>query len=150
MDAPNPIEMLLVEDNAYDLELAMRALQKANLASVTHVARDGAEALDFIFGTGVFAGQNMLAGLKVVVLDLRLPKVDGLEVVRRLREQAETRLVPVVMLTGSREQPQIAQAYQLGVTSYVLKPWIFEYYAEVIRDIGLYWLRRNQLPREGK
>lgn len=148
-DAPT-IEMLLVEDNAYDLELAMRALQKANLVSVTHVARDGAEALDFVFGTGPFAGRNTLAALKVVVLDLKLPKVDGLEVVRRIREHATTRLIPVVMLTGSRESPQLAQAYQFGVSSYVLKPMIFEYYADVMRDIGLYWLRRNQLPREGK
>jgi two-component system, response regulator len=141
------IEMLLVEDNRYDLELAMRALEKANLVNRTYVARDGAEALDFVFGTGAFADRNMLEGLKVIVLDLNVPKVDGLEILRRLRGHANTRLIPVVILTLSREPKEILRAYQLGVSSYILKPMIFEYYAEVVSDLGLYWLKHNQLPR---
>jgi two-component system response regulator len=149
-DAPKAIEMLLVEDNNYDLELAMRALEKSNLVNRTYVARDGAEALDFVFGTGPFQDRNMLAALKVIVLDLKLPKVDGLEIVRRLRGHANTRLIPVVVLTGSREPREIYRAYQLGVSSYIQKPMIFEYYAEIVRDIGLYWLKHNQPPRDEK
>jgi two-component system response regulator len=147
MTPAQAIEMLWVEDNPYDLELALRALEKANLVGRTYVARDGGEALDFAFGTGAFVDKNMLAGLKIIVLDLNLPKVDGLEIVRRLRNHANTRLIPVVILTSSREPKEVARAYQLGVSSYVLKPMIFEHYAEVVRDIGLYWLKRNHLPK---
>lgn len=144
------IEMLWVEDNAYDLELAVRALEKANLIKRTFVARDGGEALDFVFGTGAFADRGMPTGLKVIVLDLKLPKVDGLEIVRRLRGHANTKLIPVVILTGSREPREVVRAYHLGVSSYIQKPMIFEYYAEVVRDIGLYWLKHNLPPRDVK
>lgn len=143
-------EMLFVEDNAYDRELAMRALEKANLVSRTYVAQDGAEALDFVFGTGAFADRNMLARLKVIVLDMKLPKVDGLEILRRLRGHALTRLLPVVFLTGSKEPREVFRAYHLGASSYIAKPMIFEYYVDVVRDIGLYWLRHNLPPRDEK
>ena len=138
------IELLLVEDNPQDLELALRALRKANLTNRTHVARDGAEALDFVFGTGPFADRKMGDGLKVILLDLKMPKIDGLEVLRRLKTDARTAVIPVVVLTSSREQRDVLESYRLGVNSYIVKPVNFEQYAAAVRDLGLYWLRLNQ------
>jgi len=147
MPDSHAIELLLVEDNPQDLELAQRALRKANLVSRLHVARDGAEALDFVFGAGPFAGRNVADELKVILLDLKLPKIDGLEVLRRIKADARTKVIPVVVLTSSREQRDVVEAYQLGVNSYIVKPVNYERYAEVVRDLGLYWLLLNQPPK---
>ena|ERR1700722_18328547 len=137
-------ELLLVEDNPQDLELALRALGKADLASRVHVARDGAEALDYIFCKGAQSGRSMDAGPKVILLDLKLPKVDGLDVLKRLKGDPRTRAIPVVVLTSSKEQSDIVDSYRLGVNSYIVKPVDFERFAEAIRTLGLYWLLLNQ------
>lgn len=147
MPERNTVELLLVEDNPQDLELAQRALRKAGLFHRIHVARDGVEAMDFIFGTGSFAGRNVADELKVILLDLKLPKVDGLEVLRHLKADPRTRAIPVVVLTSSKEQRDVAESYRLGVNSYIVKPVNFERYAEAVRDLGLYWLLLNQPPR---
>lgn len=147
MTDSRPIELLLVEDNPQDLELAQRALRKAGLAHRTHIARDGVEALDFVFGQGAFAGRNVTDELKVILLDLKLPKVDGLEFLRRIKDDARTKTIPVVVLTSSREQRDVTAAYRLGINSYIVKPVNFERYAEAVRDLGLYWLRLNQPPK---
>ena len=134
----NRVEILIVEDNPNDLELALHALKKNNLTNPIHVARDGAEALDFLFGPG--------AGLKpkVILLDLKLPKVDGMEVLKRIKSDPRTQMIPVVVLTSSREERDIIDSYRLGVNSYITKPVDFEQFAEVVRQLGLYWLLLNQ------
>jgi CheY-like chemotaxis protein len=140
------VELLLVEDNPRDLELALRALHKANFTNRIRVARDGAEALDFIFCEGAYADRQMAEGPKVILLDLKLPKVDGLEVLKRLKSDPRTRLIPVVMLTSSKEQSDVVESYQLGVNSYIVKPVNFERFAEAMTQLGLYWLLLNQPP----
>ncbi len=140
------VEILLVEDNPNDEELALHALKKNNLANHIHVARDGAEALEFIFGTGAYAGRQVKNGPKVILLDLKLPKVDGLEVLRRVKADPHTRGIPVVVLTSSREERDIVESYQLGVNSYVTKPVDFGQFTEAVRTLGLYWLLLNQPP----
>ena len=146
MHESNIIELLLVEDNPHDLELALRALRKANLVNRIQVARDGAEALDFIFGEGIHAGRELRDGPKMVLLDLKLPKVDGLEVLRRLKSDPRTKMIPVVVLTSSKEQSDVVESYQLGVNSYIVKPVNFERFTDAVRDLGLYWLLLNQSP----
>ena len=146
MTDPNPIELLLVEDNPQDLELSLRALRKANLANRIHVARDGAEALDFIFCEGPHGARQIANGPKVILLDLKLPKVDGLEVLKRVKGDARTKVIPVVVLTSSQEQSDVVESYGLGVNSYIVKPVNFERFAEAVRDLGLYWLLLNQPP----
>jgi two-component system response regulator len=140
-------ELLLVEDNPQDLELALRALTKANLGNRVHVARDGAEALEYIFCEGAQAGRGMHTGPKVILLDLKLPKVDGLDVLRRLKGDERTRSIPVVVLTSSKEQSDIVESYNLGVNSYIVKPVDFERFTEAVRTLGLYWLLLNQPPK---
>lgn len=140
------VEILLVEDSPSDVELALHAFKKHNIANVIHVARDGAEALDFIFGTGDHEGRNLTNGPKVVLLDLKLPKVDGLEVLKRLKSDHRTRSIPVVMLTSSREERDIIDSYELGVNSFITKPIDFEQFTEAVRNIGFYWLLFNQPP----
>jgi two-component system response regulator len=140
------VEILLVEDNPNDEELALHALKKNNLANHIQVARDGAEALEFIFGTGVYAGRQVKNGPKVILLDLKLPKVDGLEVLRRIKADPHTHGIPVVILTSSREERDVVESYQLGVNSYVTKPVDFEQFTEAVRQLGLYWLLLNQPP----
>ncbi|SDS54770.1 response regulator [Opitutus sp. GAS368] len=147
MNDTHAVELLLVEDNPQDLELALRALRKANLANRIQVARDGAEALDFIFGTGPFAGRNITDGPKMILLDLKLPKVDGLAVLRRVKGDPRTKVIPIVVLTSSKEQRDVVESYQLGVNSYIVKPVNFERFAEAVRDLGLYWLLLNQPPK---
>ncbi len=150
MNTPPGIELLLVEDNPEDLELALRALRKAKVANRIHVARDGAEALDFIFGEGTHAGRNLADGPNVILLDLKLPKIDGLEVLRRVKGDPRTRMIPVVVLTSSKEQRDIVESYHLGVNSYIVKPVNFERFAAAVGEIGLYWLLLNQPPWLGE
>ena len=144
----NPVEILLVEDNPNDEELALHALKKNNLANPIKVVRDGAEALEYIFGTGAYAGRELNPAPKVILLDLKLPKVDGLEVLKRIKSDERTRSIPVVVLTSSREERDIVESYRLGVNSYVTKPVDFEQFTEAVRQMGLYWLLLNQPPTE--
>ncbi len=146
MNEPNVVELLIVEDNPQDLELALRALRQAKLANHVQVARDGAEALEFLFCEGVFASRRVAAAPKVVLLDLKLPKVDGLEVLKRLKGDPRTRTIPVVVVTSSKEQRDVIESYQLGVNSYIVKPVNFERFSAAVRDLGLYWLLLNQPP----
>jgi two-component system response regulator len=140
----NPIEILFVEDNPNDVELTLHALQSNHLTNPIHVVRDGAEALEFIFATGEYAGRNIEDGPKVILLDLKLPKIDGLEVLRQIKTDPRTRMIPVVVLTSSREEHDIVESYKLGVNSYIRKPVDFEKFTETIRVLGLYWLLLNQ------
>ena len=143
---PYPVEILLVEDNPSDAELAVYALKKHNLANHIEIVRDGAEALDFIFCTGAYARRSIQQRPKVVLLDLKLPKVDGLEVLRRIKADPHTQTMPVVVLTSSREDRDIVASYQLGVNSYIVKPVNFEQFTEAVRQLGLYWVLLNQAP----
>jgi CheY-like chemotaxis protein len=129
------------------LELALRALKKANFSNRIQVARDGEEALEFIFCEGIHRDRKIEDAPKVILLDLKLPKVDGLEVLKRLKEDARTRSIPVVVLTSSREQLDVVESYRLGVNSYIVKPVNFEGFANAVRDLGMYWLLLNQPPR---
>jgi two-component system response regulator len=141
--------ILLVEDNPQDLALALRALKKANVTNRIEVARDGAEALDFIFCEGAHAGRRMDDRPNVILLDLKLPKVDGLEVLQRLKNDPRTKAIPVVVLTSSKEQRDVVESYNLGTNSYVVKPVSFDQFAEAVQQLGLYWLLLNQPPTEG-
>lgn len=147
MNEPDAVEVLLVEDNPQDLELALRALRKANFSNRIHIARDGAEALEFIFCEGPHAAREIADRPKVVLLDLKLPKIDGLEVLKRIKGDPRTRMIPVVMLTSSKEQSDLVESYQLGVNSYVVKPVNFEQFAKAVQQLGMYWLLINQPPR---
>ena len=138
--------ILLVEDNADDEALTKRAFKKNNVMNRLVVARDGVEALDFLFGTGAHAGRDLSVMPTVVLLDLKLPKLDGLEVLRRLRADPRTKLVPVVVLTSSKEEQDLAQSYSLGVNSYIRKPVNFEQFIEAVKHLGLYWLVLNEAP----
>ena len=140
------VEILLVEDNPSDLELALHALRRNNLANHIEIVRDGAEALDFIFATGAFSHRDVENGPRVILLDLKLPKVDGLEVLRRVKADPRTRLIPIVVLTSSREERDIVESYELGVNSYITKPVDFDQFTEAVRALGFYWLLLNQPP----
>ncbi|MCZ7542862.1 MAG: response regulator [Anaerolineae bacterium] len=146
MSGQDIVEILLVEDNPDDVELTLHALRKHNLANRIEVVRDGAEALEFLFATGAYAGRNVENGPRVILLDLKLPKVDGLEVLRRVKADPRTRRIPVVMLTSSREERDIVESYSLGVNSYITKPVDFDQFTEAVRQVGLYWLLLNQPP----
>ncbi len=143
-----PKTILLVEDNPSDVDLTRRALQKARIQNELVVAEDGEEALDYLFGTGVFAGRDTSVLPAVTLLDLNLPKIRGLEVLRRIRADARTRRLPVVILTSSREEHDLAEGYDLGVNSYIRKPVDFVQFAQAIEHLGLYWLVLNELPPE--
>jgi len=138
--------ILLVEDNADDEALTMRALRKNNISNEIMVARDGAEALDYLFGEGAYAGRDTGMQPALILLDLKLPKVDGFEVLTKLRADRRTRLLPVVILTSSKEQQDIANGYGLGANSYVRKPVDFQDFVEAVRQLGLYWLVLNEEP----
>ncbi len=146
MNETSSIELLLVEDNPQDLELTLRALRKGNITNRIEVARDGAEALDFLFCEGAHAARSINDKPKVVLLDLKLPKMDGLDVLRRIKSDPRTRSIPVVVLTSSREQSDLIESYELGVNSYIVKPVNFESFTKAVQDLGLYWLLLNQ-PR---
>lgn len=147
MEDFDAIEILIVEDNPEDAELTLRALRKNNLANRFYIAEDGAEALDFIFCRGKYHGRNINLPPKVIFLDLKLPKVSGLEVLHELRKHPQTKTLPVVMVTSSREDPDIKMAYELGVNSYVVKPVNFEDFVHAMSQTGLYWLLVNQPPK---
>jgi two-component system response regulator len=138
--------ILLVEDNADDEALTLRALKKNNIANPVVVVRDGKEALDYLFGTGEFAGRNTSDIPQVVLLDLNLPRVGGLEVLRRMRAERSTATVPVVVLTSSKEDHDLVESYRLGANSYVRKPVDFVEFVEAARQLGLYWLVLNEAP----
>lgn len=144
------VEILLVEDNATDAELAMRTLKKNNLANSLVWVKDGAEALDFLFARGEYAGRSDCAPPRVVLLDLRLPKVDGMEVLRVIKDDARTRAIPVVVLTSSQEDRDVAESYKLGVNSYISKPVEFDAFAKTVAELGMYWLLYNHPPVTGK
>lgn len=139
-------EILLVEDNPNDVKLALHAFQKQKLANHVQVVRDGAEALEYIFCTDRYAGRRIEDGPKLILLDLKLPLVDGIEVLRRIKADPRTKLIPVVMLTSSREDRDIVDSYQLGVNSYIVKPVDFEQFTEAVRQLGYYWLLLNHSP----
>jgi two-component system, response regulator len=141
-------DILLVEDNANDAELTLRALKRNNLANQVVLVRDGAEAVDFMFGTGAYAHRKDAPKPRLVLLDLKLPKVDGIEVLRRFKADEEVRKVPVVVLTSSAEERDIARTYELGVNSYIVKPVEFEEFARAVADLGFYWFLLNRAPHE--
>jgi two-component system response regulator len=142
----NQVEVLLVEDNVHDAEMTIRSLKKVNLANNLVHVRDGEEALEFIFGQGKFAGRDLINAPKVILLDIKMPKVDGIEVLRRLKANDVTRCIPVVIMTSSKEELDIVSSYELGVNSYVVKPVDFEGFAKAVSQLGLYWLITNQPP----
>jgi two-component system, response regulator len=139
------VEILYVEDDARDVELTMAALRHSRIANRIQVARDGAVALDFLFCRGTYADRQFLAP-KLVLLDMKLPKVDGLEVLHAIREDERTKLIPVVVLTSSNEQKDILESYKLHVNSYIQKPVDFDQFQQVVKQVGLYWMVVNQTP----
>jgi CheY-like chemotaxis protein len=140
------VEILLVDDNASDVELTVRALRRHKLANSIHIAEDGQEALDFVFCRGTHAGRSLGAPPKVIFLDLKMPKVDGIDVLRAIRGDARTKMIPVVILTSSKEQRDIVEGYKLGVNAYIQKPVDFDEFRRVIEQMGLFWLVVNQPP----
>ena len=146
MSENTTVEILLVEDNPNDLELAMRALRKAKITNRIQIARDGEEALEFIFCRGPHSNRRIEDTPKVILLDLKLPKVDGLEVLQHVKGDERTRSIPVVVMTSSKEQRDVVESYKLGVNSYIVKPVNFESFAEAVQQLGFYWLLLNQPP----
>jgi two-component system response regulator len=138
------VEILLVEDNPHDAEMTIRSLKKVNLANSLIHLKDGAEALDFIFAKGMFAGRQIENKPKVILLDIKMPKVDGIEVLRQIKSVDATKTIPVVIMTSSKEEQDIITSYDLGVNSYVVKPVDFESFAKAVSELGLYWLITNQ------
>jgi len=140
------IEILLVEDNPQDIELTLRTLKKKNIANRIQIVKDGAEALEYIFATGAYADRDIMERPKLILLDLKLPKVNGLEVLQKIKTDERTKVIPVVVLTSSKEEQDIIESYRLGVNSYITKPVDFEKFSQVIENTGLYWLLINEPP----
>ncbi len=138
------VEILIVEDNARDLELTMRALAKHRLGNHVVAVRDGVEALDFLFARGAYADRVVTEGPQVIFLDMKLPKIDGMEVLRQIKADERTRMIPVVMVTSSAQERDLAETYRLGVNSYVVKPIDFDSFVKTIADLGFYWLAVNR------
>jgi len=144
----NDMEILLIEDNPEDVEITLRAFQKHHLANKVHVVRDGEEALECLFGTGRYGESSDCANIKLILLDLKLPKVDGLEILQKCKVDPRTKNIPVVVLTSSREERDLVQSYNFGVNSYVVKPVDFPQFTDAVRQLGLYWMLLNQVPAE--
>jgi two-component system response regulator len=144
----NDMEILLIEDNPEDVEITLRAFQKHHLANKIHVVRDGEEALECLFGTGRYLELSACANIKLILLDLKLPKVDGLEILQKCKADPRTRNIPVVVLTSSREERDLVQSYNFGVNSYVVKPVDFPQFTDAVSQLGLYWMLLNQVPAE--
>ena len=141
------VEILLVEDNPADAEMTMRALRRNNLANRLHWVKDGEEALDYMFRSGNYAARDRASAPKLIMLDIKMPKVDGIEVLRRLKADAATRTVPVVVMTSSNEERDVLETYRLGANSYIVKPVEFEAFLETVAKIGLYWMLTNRTPQ---
>jgi two-component system response regulator len=146
MNALEQIEILLVEDNPEDAEMTMRALRKRNLANLLHWVKDGEEALDYLFRTGQYAGRSASQPPKLVLLDIKMPKVDGIEVLRRIKA-SELKSLPVVVMTSSNEERDVVESYRLGVNSYIVKPVQFDAFMDTVAKIGLYWVLTNRVPQ---
>lgn len=146
MEKVKPVEILLVEDNPDDAKLTLRALNKHNLSNRVHIVKDGEEALDFLFGRKEYQKIDPQDMPKVVFLDLKLPKVSGLEVLKAMKENESTKIIPVVVLTSSKEEQDVITSYKLGVNSYIVKPVDFEKFVSAVSELGLYWLLLNEPP----
>lgn len=146
MNPAAAVDILLVEDNPRDIELTMHALKKRNLANLLYLAKDGAEAVDFMLGRGKYAERNACSAPRLVLLDIKLPKLSGLEVLQIIKNDKRTNTIPVVMMASSSEDPDIQTAYKLGANSYVVKPVEFDAFVEAISNLGYYWLLVNQAP----
>ena len=146
MNPHDPVEILIVEDNPYDLEMTLRGFRNARLVNHIQVARDGEEALDFLFCRGEFAARSPAQRPRVILLDLKLPKVDGLEVLAQIKADPDLRSVPVVMMTSSQEHADVIRSYALGVNSYIVKPVQFDGFVKAVQDLGMYWMLLNQPP----
>ena len=146
MAEPKIVEILLVEDNASDAELTLHALKRSKLANEIQLVRDGAEALDFLFCRGTFSARNFGAAPRLVLLDLKLPKIDGLQVLEEVKRDSRTKAIPIIVLTSSKEETDLVKSYKLGVNSYIQKPVNFAEFQDVVRQLGMYWLLLNNLP----
>ncbi|TQD26789.1 response regulator [Methanolobus vulcani] len=143
----NEVEIVLVEDNPNDMELALRALKKNNIANNIIALEDGEQALDYLYGRGEFADRNTTVNPRLILLDLKLPKMDGLEVLKVIKSDPEKKMIPVVMLTSSKEECDVVECYRLGVNSYIVKPVDFDSFVKSIHKIGFYWLLMNEHPK---
>ena len=152
MDNYDQVELLLAEDNPRDAEMTMRALRKVNFANKVHWVKDGEEALDFIFCTGAYSGRDVGHTPKLILLDIKMPKIDGIEVLRRVKGNERTRTIPVVVMTSSNEERDVFESYRLGVNSYIVKPVNFTAFVETVASLGMYWILSNRTPqpRAGK
>jgi two-component system, response regulator len=144
------VDILLVEDNPNDIELTIHAFKRNNLVNNVHVVRDGAEAIDFLLGSGSYTGRDIKNAPRVILLDLKLPGIDGLDVLQQIKKDPRTSIIPVVMLTSSHLERDIIESYRLGVNSYIVKPVNFEKFIETVRNLGLYWLLVNEPPAVSK
>jgi len=147
MEDATAVDVLMVEDSDEDLQLALRSFRKANFEDRVHVVRDGAEALDYIFCQGQYSGRRIEDIPRVVLLDLKLPKVNGLEVLQRIKSDPRTKRIPVVLLTSSKEDSDVVAGYENGANSYIVKPVAFEGFAKAMQDLGMYWLLLNNAPK---
>jgi two-component system, response regulator len=142
------MDILLIEDNAQDIEITLRAFQKHHITGKIHVVRDGEEALECLFSTGRYTDRSPCQNTRLILLDLKLPKVDGLEILQKIKADPRTKHIPVVVLTSSREEADLEKSYGYGVNSYVVKPVDFPQFSDAVRQVGLYWLMLNQAPAE--